>query len=145
MAAAEHYQGAALAGDTASQALQEAAFNSALSQYAVQKQVAGAALAAFLPELAASLTDVDLSTDTTLAGVQTYYAGLSDPATEDPFLASWLDQFVASFPALSSEGSDAALQALAAIAAATPSGLTGSARSPQLPMSRIIWSRTLRR
>ncbi|MEZ5827274.1 MAG: hypothetical protein R3D01_02355 [Hyphomicrobiales bacterium] len=61
-----------------------------------------------MPELQGAVPDVDLSTDTTLADVQTYYAGLSDPATEDPFLASWLDQFVASFPTLASEGSDAA-------------------------------------
>jgi Ca2+-binding RTX toxin-like protein len=142
LAASERYQGAAFAGEGASMALQAAAFDAALAHYALQRETVGDALAALLPELQAALTDVDLSTDDTLADVQAYYAGLADPAADDPTLANWLDQFHDIFPVLENfampgmtgedqppvlSPSEAVEQALAAIAAATPAALTGTA------------------
>lgn len=90
LAASERYQGAQLAGDSASEALQEAAFNGALDAYQTQRQALSHDLRAFLVELQETVSDFDL-TGASFEGARDYLASLDSPWTQDSHLADLVD------------------------------------------------------
>ena len=75
LTAAQRYQGAVLAGDTAAQATQDAAFNAAFQQYSQDRVSLSTAIDAFLLGVA----DVTFEADTTFADVQAYIGDQTDP------------------------------------------------------------------
>jgi Ca2+-binding RTX toxin-like protein len=135
LAAAERFQGADLAGNTTAQAMQEAAFDAALERFEQNRVTLADSLTSFLDEVQANgFEDLTFEADTSLADLQAYLAGLTDPATEDPLLAAWSDSMAEALPGLLAQPTldgpsflgQAVADALAAIAAAVPSGEIGS-------------------
>jgi hypothetical protein len=106
LAAVERYQGAELAGDAASQSLQEAATEAAIADFQQQRSQLALDVKTLLAELPDSLWAANLAGDTSLADAQAYLAGLSDPLAEDPILQGLIDHFTGL------AGTDAAMAAL---------------------------------
>jgi VCBS repeat-containing protein len=132
LAAAQRYQGAVLAGDASAQAAQDLAFNTAFAQYNQDRVTVSAAIDAFPTGVA----DVSFEADTTLAGVQAYLAGLTDPTTQDPVLSAWISAITEAFPGLAAPLPtdvlviiDDAKHALELIAGTSPGGDSGSVKA----------------
>jgi hypothetical protein len=126
--ASERFQGAEYAGDTTSEALQNTAFNNALNAYNTQKQTVSTDLTTYFTQLQNSGTsDVNLSSDTSLASLQTYLKGLANPLTGDPFLADFIASINSTAPNLSGVINSDVQQALTALENSQAPALTGSA------------------
>ena len=90
VSALERFQGANLAGDATVRAAQEAAFDAAFDRYNTQRVTVSDSITAYLADVQSTVADINLKNDTSLADLQAYIAGLTDPATEDPLLAAWI-------------------------------------------------------
>ena len=129
LVASERYQGAEYAGDTASQALQNTAFNNAIAAYNAQRQVVSTDLNAILTELQHSVSDINLTNDSSTANLLTYLNGLQNPLTSDPFLAGFIASINSTEPNLSAVINSDVQQALTAFETTPAPALTGSAFS----------------
>jgi len=127
LAASERYQGAELSGDSANAAMQNTAFNTALADYNSQGKTVSADLNAVLAEVQTTASNVNLSTDQTLANVQSYIAGLTNPLTSDPFLSAFIASINTDAPYLSSVINGDVQQALTGLASEQAPGFSGSA------------------
>ncbi len=118
--AAERFQGAELAGDDASQALQDAAFNAGQTQYAIDRAAVGADLAAFkLEMIAQSVPDATMD-GSDLAGLK---AHLADVGLADPFFVGLINNLT---PLLGADeataDAQATLDAILALQTPAPGG-----------------------
>lgn len=129
LAASERYQGAEYAGDATSQALQNAAFEKALSAYHDQEKTVATDLKTYILELQSSVSDIDLSTDASLSNLKAYLIGLSDPLSNDPFLHGFISSIKATVPALGSTIVGDVQTSLSALQNASSPSLSGSAFS----------------
>jgi hypothetical protein len=127
--ASQRYQGAEYAGDTASQTLQDTAFNSAIIAYAADRQAVSTDLKAYLTELQTSVSDINLTNDSSFANAQQYIAGLANPLTNDPFLAGFIASINSTAPNLSGVINGDVQQAVTAFENMQAPALTGSAFS----------------
>lgn len=132
LSAAERYQGAGLAGDTASQALQDNVFNSSLAAFNTIKQTLASDITAVLPDLGSAISSVNLSTDTSYSQLITYLSGLSNATTGSEFLKDFISSIEASSPYLTYDftGHDINYnvgQAVTALQSAAPPTLSGTA------------------
>lgn len=129
LAASERYQGAVLAGDTASQALQETAFNTALDAYEAQRGVVSAHLDMYLAELQQSVSDIVLADSDAFTNLQNYLQGLGNPLTENAFLADFIASVGTAVPGLNGLIDNEVVDTIVAILAADAPILPGTAFS----------------
>lgn len=126
LSASERYQGAVLAGDVSAQSGQSAAFNAAIDAYAADKQLASAALKAYLDEIRASIQDINLATDQSLQHLQAYLQGLAS-VTADPLLNDLITLIGNETPYLASTIQGDVQAAAAAVVALQEAPISGSA------------------
>ena len=149
LTAAQRYQGAVLAGDTAAQATQDAAFNAAFQQYSQDRVSLSTAIDAFLLGVA----DVTFEADTTFAEDTNLYRDQTDPGNSfgpmtDPVVAAWISALTSAFPGVSTPGSffsgeptvitDDVNYALEQLDLATPGSQTGSVQAAITGISNTL-------